>query len=813
MINRNNRPKINKTLSLADLLNYAHFIEEGLILNKDGAFLVSYQYQAPDLDSATKEECDALVQLMNRMLLTLDDGWMLHLDEIRIPATGYVESGDFQDPVSRLIDQERRQIYQQEGAHFENHQVLTFVWKFPHHMAHKTRYLFVEGVDKEKDQHFGHLLHLFLETLDRVIGLLKNSLLLKKLNSAQVMTYLTMCIQGELLPVQVPPLGCYLDVALSRRSLTGGYLPRIGNKHITVLSLLGYLNHETIPGLLRELGTYPLVYRWSNRFIPLSHDTASQEIKRIERNWHNKAKGLMGLLKETITGQPSQLNQDALLMLQEAEEASLLNSNQSTRFGYWTSCIVLMHEDKSLLQAASKPISHYIEQAGFSCLLETVNALDAWRGTLPGHGSCSARRLLMTSFNLAHCLPLSQVWTGQDTAAPQSLLPQGAPPVFYGVTLGQTPFRYHLDVQDVGHQVILGSTGGGKSTFLGLLIAQFLRYPAAQIFVFDKDFSHQALTLALAGYHYNIGKDPLSFSPLNHLATLSQKARAQQFIESLVLLQNMTLTPDIRQAIHTAIESMRLDTDSRSLSVFANWVQHDLVRQALQYYTQAGQMTLLDADKDSLQTGYLQTFEMHWLLAQKPEVFVPVLLYLFDQIEARLEQDNARRPTLIILEEAWLYLTHPIFVNKIRDWLKTLRKKNARVIFATQSLSDLYDPTTKTLTQVTATLLESCPTKIFLPNLKMDDEAKTLYQKMGLNERQLDIIGRLSTPKHHYYVTTPEGNRLIHLGLHHTPFAQAFIGLSKEKSHRLLQCQADHRQDWLAHWLKENDLNLGDVHG
>lgn len=799
-----------KNLSLADLLNYAHLVEDVLLL-KDGGFLVSYQYQAPDLDSASSEDYDALVQIVNRMLLQLNDGWMLHVDEIRMPSTAYSAEGYFPDKVSRLIDAERRQLYLEEGTHFENSCVLTFVWKFPLQIATKTRYLFVSGIEKAKETNLNQLLAVFLEIVERAIGLLQSSLRLKRLTDKELLSFLGFCIEGTLCPITVPPLGAYIDCALARKPLIGGYLPKIGDKFIYVISILGYLNHETIPSLLRELGTYPLVYRWSNRFIPLNADTAEVEIKRVERHWHNKSKGLVGLIKEIFSGQSAKLNGDALQMAAQAAEAQILCANGETRFGYWTSTLILMHEDISILQEANKHISSYIEQVGFSTLLETVNSIDAFRGSIPGHGSCNARRLLVTGFNLAHALPLNNIWCGDSESAPQSLLPKGSPPVFYGVTLGQTPFRFHLDVQDVGHQMVLGPTGAGKSTFLGFLIAQFLRYQDAQIYVFDKDFSHQGLTKALGGYHYNIGEDLFSFCPLKNLDTQSQEVRAQQFIENLVLLQNVSLTPAIRRNIFEGIETLSLDKGQRSLSILVSLIQNDVIREALRYYTTSGQMPLLDASSDDLQTGYLQTFEMNWLLKQKPEVYVPVLLYLFNQIEERLDENNAKCPTLIILEEAWLYLIHPIFVEKIRDWLKTLRKKNARVVFATQSLSDLYDPGTKTLTQVTATLLESCPTKVFLPNLKMDSEARSLYQKMGLNERELEIIGRFSIPKHHYYVMTPNGNRLIHLSINNSPIAQAFIGLSKEKSDRLLSCQKEFADSWLSFWLRENGVNTEEI--
>jgi type IV secretion system protein VirB4 len=141
---------------------------------------------------------------------------------------------------------------------------------------------------------------------------------------------------------------------------------------------------------------------------------------------------------------------------------------------------------------------------------------------------------------------------------------------------------------------------------------------------------------------------------------------------------------------------------------------------------------------------------------------------------------------------------------KLRDWLKTLRKKNARVVFATQSLSDLYNPATKNLTQVTAAIMESCPTKIYLPNSHMDSEMKTLYQKMGLTDRQIEIIQQESIPKHHYYVVTPDGNRLIDLSLQPNSKAMAFIGLSNQHSQALIACQNQHGDAWLNHWLNES---------
>ncbi len=794
---------------LSDLLLYAHIVDDGVIMNKDGAFLTTFKFRGPDIYSASQGELDALTANFNRMTTFLEDGWMLHCDELRIPSLTYPEKCIFPDSVSALIDDERRDFYEEEGAHFENFQFLTFVWKFPLPVVKTTRHWFVEGIEKEDDnKNLTKLLESFKRIVENCTNLLSSQLHLEQLNNHDLLSYLNTCITGELLPVTPPPEGCFIDVVLGRQNVTGGYVPQIGKKHVYALTLVGYLNNETIPGLLDEMGTYSMVYRWSNRFIPMSETTAEREIKRYQMNWSNKVKGFKGLLREVITGkETNKINEDAVQMKNQTTDALTINSNHSSRFGYWTSTVILMHEDIERLNQATKDITRYLQQAGFNCVQEDVNAFDAWLGSIPGHGSANVKRLFIHAINLAHALPLHSIWSGPQKISSSSKLPPNAPPTFYAATTGDTPFRFYTDVSDVGHMTIIGPTGAGKSTLLGFLIAQFRRYPKAKAHIFDIDFSHMAETMALGGNHYNIGIDPLSFCPLADLSTESKRIRAEQFIEDLVILQNVEMSPSIRQSIHLAMTSLASESNygKRDLTVFSSVVQNQEVREALYYYTLQGQMHLLDAREDSLKNGSLQTYEMKWLLNQKPEIYVPVLRHIFDQIESQLEDANATEPTLIILEEAWLYTKHPAFAPKIRDWLKTLRKKNGRVVFVSQSLSDLYDPQSKTLSEVTSAIMESCPTKIYLPNPKMERESISLYEKMGLSARQIEIIGHVAIPKRHYYVVTPEGNRLIDLGFSEfRSLALSFI-LPAERRFELKECQEQHGEAWVYHWLiKEN---------
>ena len=144
----------------------------------------------------------------------------------------------------------------------------------------------------------------------------------------------------------------------------------------------------------------------------------------------------------------------------------------------------------------------------------------------------------------------------------------------------------------------------------------------------------------------------------------------------------------------------------------------------------------------------------------------------------RLSEHFDGSPTLLILDEAWLFLDHPLFAARIREWLKTLRKKNVSVIFATQSLSDIAE------SSIAPALIESCPTRIFLPNSRaIEPQNAQVYTRFGLNARQIEIIAR-ATPKRDYYLQSPLGHRLFELGLGHV--ALTLCGSSSKDDHKLI---------------------------
>ena len=364
------------------------------------------------------------------------------------------------------------------------------------------------------------------------------------------------------------------------------------------------------------------------------------------------------------------------------------------------------------------------------------------------------------------------------------------------VASGSTPFRLNLHFDDVGHTLIFGPTGSGKSTLLALICAQFRRYAGAQLFCFDKGRSMMPLTMAAGGDHYEVGAgEELAFCPLAELATEGDRAWASEWIETLVALQGVSVTPDHRNAIARQVALMA-SARGRSLSDFVSGVQLREIKDALHPYTVDGPMGhLLDAEQDGLSLGAFQCFETEELMNMGERNLVPVLLYLFRRIEKRL----TGAPSLIILDEAWLMLGHPTFRDKIREWLKVLRKANCAVVLATQSISDAER------SGIIDVLKESCPTKICLPNgAALEPGTREFYERIGFNPRQIEIVAT-AMPKREYYAVSPAGRRLFEMAL--GPVALSFVGAtSKEHLARINELRAAYGERWPQHWLESRGV-------
>ncbi|MGX5829321.1 conjugal transfer protein TrbE [Mesorhizobium sp. 43Arga] len=818
-----------RSKNLADYLPWAALVASGVVLNKDGSFQRTARFRGPDLDSATPAELVGTTARLNNALRRLGSGWAIFVEAARIAAQDY-PAGLFPDSASALVDIERREQFEGDSiagspglgdgeSHaelFESSYFLTFVWLPPAEEASRMESWLYEGRAKSGVDPW-ELLKGFVDRTDRVLKLIEGFVPeVDWLDDTETLTYLHSTVSTRRHRVRVPETPMHLDVLLADQPVAGGLEPRLGDFHLRTLTVIGFPT-TTFPGILDELNRLAFPYRWSTRAIMLDKTDATRLLTKIRRQWFAKRKSVAAILKEVMTNEASVLvDTDAANKAADADAA--LQELGSDQFGeaYVTATVTVWDADPSIADEKLRLVEKIIQSRDFTAMVERVNAIEAWLGSIPGHVYANVRQPPLSTLNLAHMIPLSAVWAGPATDEHFR-----APPLFFARTEGSTPFRFSLHVGDVGHTLVVGPTGAGKSVLLALMALQFRRYPDNQIFAFDFGGSIRAALLAMGGDWQNLGGNPssghgladplalltlgdlsddtddVSLQPLGGIQHTPERAWAADWLVDILQREGVPVTPEVREYLWSALTSLAsAPVQERTLTGLLVLLQSAALKQALRPYCIGGPYgRLLDAEHERLGEASVQAFETEGLIGTGAAP--AVLAYLFHRIEQRMNG----RPTLLIIDEGWLALDDGGFAEQLREWLKTLRKKNASVIFATQSLSDIDG------SRIAPAIVESCPTRLFLPNERaIEPQITDIYRRFGLNDRQIEIVAR-ATPKRDYYCQSRRGNRLFELDL--GPIALALCAASSKTDQAAIdRIIAERGRDhFLEAWLSDRGLS------
>lgn len=790
---------------LPDLLNHAAMVANGVMLLKSGALMASWNYEAPDTDTLTSDELNARSAQINNALQRLGSGWMTQHDVIRSKSQKYPSkaSNHFHDRYTELIDDERRELYT-SGTHHENKMVVTLTYLPPHAEKAKFANMMIDGDVKKGLVNIGYEhLYFFQNACLEFEGVMSAICKMKRLGSYNYTTHIDgqeiirddllrhvkRCVTGIDHPVNLPEVAMYLDCVIGGQDFYSGLRPVVGDKYIGVISIDGF-PQTSYPGILEGLDQHSFEYRWSSRFIYEDPTTATSALHRIRRKWQQKKRGFVAQLTKNYN---APVDKFAETMETQTEDSIAETTSGTVLYGYYTSTIIIMDTDQDRVEAGLGLVRNHINNLGFNARVESINAVEAYLGSLPGHATENLRRPLMHTLNLSDLLPMRTIWPGREYC-PNPYYPPNSPPLLIASTGGNTPFRLNLHVGDLGHTLILGPTGSGKSTLLAVLASQFCKYQDASVFVFEKGYSLYALASAVEdGKHFDIGNDnSIEFCPLGDLKTEASLSWAEDWILQCLKLQNVTITPEKRVAVKSALKQ-HLKSEDRSLHDFVINLQDREMSLAMETYTvtDAQSDAILDAEQDNIETSNFNVFELEHLMDMEEDKILPVITYLFHKIEKSL----TGKPTIIILDEAWIVLAHEVFRAKIREWLKVLRKSNCIVVMATQSISDAVG------SGILDVINESCPTKIYLPNPTARDESSTkLYRSLGLNVREIDLLAR-ARQKQDYLFRNPEGRRLFNLQL--GPLTLALAGATgKEDVQKVRELKAEHGKGWVEKWLE-----------
>ena len=380
---------------LADFLPWAAMVAPGIVLDKDGSFQRTARFRGPDLDSATPSELVATSARLNSALKRLGTGWAIYVEAQRKPSPHYPTSDGFADPVSALIDEERRDQFENGDPtqpNLTSAYYLTLQWLPPADEASRARSWFYEGGATGMAAAADHLSDFERETgrvLDMIGGVMPEA---AWLSSNETLTYLHSTISTRAQRIALPATPMHLDALLADETLVGGLAPQLGVQHLRTLTLTGF-PAATVPGMLDDLNRLGFGYRWTTRAICLDKVAAQKMLTRIRRLWFAKRKSLAAIFKEVMTNEASVLvDSDAANKSAEADQALQELGADIAGFAYVTTTITVLDETPHDADLRLATVEKIVRGRDFACIAETLNAVEAWLGSLPGNAYANVRQ-------------------------------------------------------------------------------------------------------------------------------------------------------------------------------------------------------------------------------------------------------------------------------------------------------------------------------------------------------------------------------------------------------------------------------------
>lgn len=725
-----------------ELLEYLYDLGSGVVMLKGGALMSVFEV-TPLLSSAlTAEDLQGSRERLSQALLRLEGGWSVHFDAVRRKNHDYsVEH--YQGPESAAALEQGRERALCESGYYSTSLYMTLCQSLSRHDAVRLlKNPAAAGLDKAVTE-FRRRLIILQSGISMAVRLRRLSGTVAPLGcSEELLSFITEAVYGKQRSVRQPEENARLDYQLSVEDFQTGYTPVLGKDSLGLVAVEA-LPSELTFSMLSALAHLNFESRFSTRFI--CHDSlrTSLMLKRKKRLWEQRR---VGLLSQILNLQSRSENHDALRQVEDVEQASEALSSHEEIFGAYSAVMVLRDSSAEHLSFKVEQTVRAIERCGLSSRVETFNSVESYLGSLPGQCRYNVRRPLISHKHLGDLLPLTAAFAGESTSPNPFFRTGSTPPgaLFEGRTEDGGRFLLNLHDGDLGNTIVLGPPGSGKSVLLCTIIRNVLRYKGMQVFAFERGRSLQGLCRALGGAHVDFERDTPQLCPLYHLDNSSDIGRAQRFLELLCTLNVPHSGAALNEDIAAVLSILALRPGSQRTLTDAHMLAGtETLKQALEPYMRLDRReALLDGSADLPLDNRVCVFECADVLDQDLRFQLPLLQHLFNLIERCID---GQHPVCIVLDEAWMMLKDQAFATRLITWFKTLRKSNAFVVLATQSLGDLNSEAGEAIS-------DCAKTRIYLPNNAAQSEPlRSCYLNAGLNEENLRDLS-LAVPKRDYFL-------------------------------------------------------------
>jgi type IV secretion system protein VirB4 len=510
---------------------------------------------------------------------------------------------------------------------------------------------------------------------------------------------------------------------------------------------------RTFAHILEDLYTVPSPFIACLEWQRIANARMRRDLHARRRHFFNKKVSLVNYLSSETKPEEMLIDDSATATVHELGQSLTAMEVQGHFFGACSMTIVAVDRDARRLDQTVAACVKAFAGHDASLYEERYNLLNAWLAVVPGNGAHNLRRLPLLNTNVADLSFLFTLHTGSRTSAHLG----GRECLAVFETEHQTPYFWTLHHDDVGHVLVQGATGAGKSFLLNFLLTHAQKYDPTTV-IFDIGGSYDKVTTRLGGSVWRMGLAHRTFT-INPFC-LPPTREHLHFLFSFVrvLLESSgqyrcTLTDD--RDLYEAIENLyALDAPQRRLITLVNLLPRSF-GQHLHRWVQGGPYAaLFDNVEDTLTFQRVQCFDFEGL-EEFPLVLEPLLFYVLHRASASIQaREAAAALKLFVLDEAWRFAQNATVTAYITNALKTWRKRNAALILATQSSEDFAT------SDLLRTVIESCPTKFFLANPGMDvDRARDLFH---LNHTEAARITHL-IPRQQALLKRPDLAKVVNL--------------------------------------------------
>lgn len=536
---------------------------------------------------------------------------------------------------------------------------------------------------------------------------------------------------------------------------------RLGTSYIKALTVHAFPG-STYSNMLFTLQTMGFCFRWTTRWIPQCNRDSQKTAKNLRSGFKSGTKSWKTALYENSTGRETDTFEAQAVTDTAEMEQTLESLTHGETLGQLTSTVLLMSRSPEMLEAQAGKVKEVLHNQGFDAIDENdSNIFQAWLGTMPGDVRHNLRKPYVTASNFSQILPLTNIYHGAGTNFYLRSICGNGHPLCVGKLLTNELYFLNLNgpSDDVGHTFIIGSTGGGKSVLLALLASQWMRYPRSRVILFDKDMSFANICRRTGGAIYVPGAEDskLQFMPLGRIR--EKPSQSVGWLETAISASGTAVTPEITKELSSVCRlwDLSVPTLERFVMRLRGFSPDSPALPPLERILEDAEMSnLFGGEEDTFGKDSFRRktmIEMGPLMNMGDQAVLPALGFMFDRMDELFDADP--QPTLLVMDEAWKFLAHPVFRKKIKEWLKTLRKKKVFVLFALQNISDIDDA---------EEFLTSCHTRIFLPNPDIGENGaegvKDCYRRLGLTESEMSVIA-LAQRKAQYFVSQQEGSALV----------------------------------------------------